>query len=292
MNLRWSDMGFCRGFYYKVAACLFIQCAIAQMMFQGRVYAMYNRERRLLYINGGLFVGVQVAVISLLAHYLPEIKPFATPNPVPGCWALVPRDLAYCLIPVTAYQLYICTLVAIKSVQHVRLIAAWPNGGFVMTLLFKHHAACFTTATLLLFGNIFVFLYAPDGYNFVGVPVFNAVVCIGGCRLVLDLRKAYIVLRPASDTFEEGVQPASGPIHIAKPPSKRHPGDSMFEMTDVRNAWALGEIESSLGGEETTTTAAKISTLHVSDIEYGSGSFAVGGYKETPRNSEEDLEQP
>lgn len=61
----------------------------------------------------------------------------------------------------------------------------------VLSLLLRDSFIWFCAATILMFTNMFAFLYAGNVYNYMGVPILQSALCIGGCRLMLNVRNSY-----------------------------------------------------------------------------------------------------
>jgi len=157
--------------------------------------------------------------------------------------------------PALLYEVWLWLLVVRKAVLHAKAYATDERKA-VITLLFRDSIVWFMVIIVLILWNIFSFVFVPNGYNLIGVPIFHTAVSIGGSRLVLNIREAYY--------SEQIIQakPGGGPLGItyeigalgAVETSRRYtsddtvvddddPEDDLAEFQGKRSASQLGHGE-------------------------------------------------
>jgi hypothetical protein len=128
--------------------------------------------------------------------------------------------------PALIYETWLWLLVVRKAIVHAKQYATDERKA-VITLLFRDSIVWFMVIIVLILWNVFAFVFVADGYNLIGVPIFHTAVCIGGSRLVLNIREAYY----SEKTVQ--VKPGAGTLGMAydlgalgSNPNRRYPSDS------------------------------------------------------------------
>ncbi|KAG8908810.1 hypothetical protein FRB99_003048 [Tulasnella sp. 403] len=186
----------CRNFWWTYTSIgILIQIFAIQLLLQGRVYALYGCSWKILVVNGILWLGSAAAVAYTLSQELPRILVFLVPKPIKGCWGAVPSKMYEPFVPAAAYETYLWCIVAYKAYTHLsayrkaRLSALRSEA--LLAILVRDSFLWFSAAALLMIGNIISIKLAKDGYNFLCLPITQFATSAGGCRLILNVRRAY-----------------------------------------------------------------------------------------------------
>lgn len=111
-----------------------------------------------------------------------------------------------------------------------------------MYVLVRDSFLWFSAAAILMFGNIIAFALAGNGFNYMGVPIFDTATCVGGCRLILNVRKAYFAeqFRTTNALGDESFKAAPMPISQL---DSHYPELATMEMLDTRHDIEAGDFE-------------------------------------------------
>ncbi|KAG8908780.1 hypothetical protein FRB99_003018 [Tulasnella sp. 403] len=185
----------CRNFYWTYSIGILVQIFAIQLLLQGRAYALYGCSWKILVFNAVLFLGSAAAIAHTLSRELPRILVILLPKPIKGCWGAVPYKMFEPFVPAAAYETYLWFIVAYKAYTHLSAYRRSPLSALrseaLLAILVRDSFLWFTAAALLMFGNIISIKLAKDGYNFLCLPITQYATCVGGCRLILNVRKAY-----------------------------------------------------------------------------------------------------
>ncbi|KAG8908811.1 hypothetical protein FRB99_003049 [Tulasnella sp. 403] len=214
LQSRIRSIEFCKGFYWSYSIGFFIQIFAIQILLQGRVYALYGCSKTILALNAIMFLAAVASIAVLLHQQLPLITVFLVPKPIKGCWGIVSRldstlsftaRLTSAAIrsdpPRTACPSrppsmkrgsgYSCYKAYIHLSAYKKFTRSVVTGEALLAVLVRDSFLWFTAAVFLMFGNMAAFIVEKDGYNFICLPITQFATCAGGCRLVMNVRKAY-----------------------------------------------------------------------------------------------------
>ncbi|KAG8922251.1 hypothetical protein FRC02_011980 [Tulasnella sp. 418] len=199
---------FCTSFWWILGIGSLVLVFIVEIILQGRVYAMYRCDQRLLALNFILFLTAIGSTAVVFARQLPHIQTVQAPAPLTGCWGIVQSDIWIMWFPCFMMELWLWLLVIFKAKIHARRYAVDERKA-VLTLLIRDSVAWFAVMSFFMCWNMLAFRFAEDGWNFLGVPFMHTAACIGGSRMILNMREAYY-----TDNVHP-VRPQAGPLGIA-----------------------------------------------------------------------------
>lgn len=162
---------------------------IAQVFMQIRVYVMYGRSLKMLWTNIGLFVLEVAAILTLVWHFYPLVKPLPVgpDQPCTTC-SLYPREYGLAYVAPLVYEAYLLILAARKS--WVQPGASDSVGGeSILSVLVRGSIHYFLLVASGLVISMVTFIVAPRFVDWLDL-LSDVTSSIGGTRLILSMRKA------------------------------------------------------------------------------------------------------
>ncbi|EJD46685.1 hypothetical protein AURDEDRAFT_164140 [Auricularia subglabra TFB-10046 SS5] len=145
--------------------------AFVQVLLQGRIYAMYNRSRAILWTNAGLFVVEYAITIFLVFHLSSSLTPLC-------------------------YESYLAFLAIRKSWTN-RKSSRHLGKKSILDVLARGSAQYFILVASGMAMSMILFLAAPSFVRWLDL-LTDATSSIGGARLILSVRKALLEERERS----------------------------------------------------------------------------------------------
>ncbi|EJD46684.1 hypothetical protein AURDEDRAFT_164139 [Auricularia subglabra TFB-10046 SS5] len=192
---------------------MIIIISIVQILLQVRVYAMYNRNRTILWTNAALFAVEYAVTIYLFLHFSSQITNVNN-TPTHRCRAcsIYPRSFGFSYITPFCYELYLVFLAARKSWIN-RESSRQLGGNSTVSVLVRGNVHYFILVASGMAISVILFFAAPvrplasalsatyELQRFVlWVDLLtDATGVIGGTRLILSVRKALLAPAPLSD---------------------------------------------------------------------------------------------
>ncbi|EJD46702.1 hypothetical protein AURDEDRAFT_164155 [Auricularia subglabra TFB-10046 SS5] len=170
---------------------------IVQIFLQMRVYAMYNRNRTILWANAALFVCEYAITIYLFLHFSSQITNVNN-TPTHRCRAcsIYPRSLGFSYITPLCYESYLVFLAARKSWID-REFSRQLGGNSTINVLVRGNVHYFILVASGMAISVILFFAAPRFVLWVDLLTVATGV-IGGTRLILSVRRALLAPAPLS----------------------------------------------------------------------------------------------
>ncbi|KZV80605.1 hypothetical protein EXIGLDRAFT_780753 [Exidia glandulosa HHB12029] len=115
---------------------LLVLVPAVQLVLQLRIFAMYNKSRRLLFLNAALFLIQGGFTLYGMIVHLPQREIFPVRADIVGsCYSLMPKSLGFtCIAPLT-FESYMAALALAKMIQNRRSYGSALKGDGILTLL-------------------------------------------------------------------------------------------------------------------------------------------------------------
>lgn len=174
-------------------AMIICMLASVQILLQVRVYVMYNKSRTILWTNAVLFVIEHAMFISLSLHFAPQI------TAVGGCRAcsIFPRSFALAYLAPLCYEAYLVFLAARKSRSYLSNSRRLGRPS-TLSVLVRGSVQYFILVASGMGISLVLFLAAPRYVLWVDL-LTDATASLGGTRLILSVRKAFLDPGPVLD---------------------------------------------------------------------------------------------
>ncbi|KZV89879.1 hypothetical protein EXIGLDRAFT_750930 [Exidia glandulosa HHB12029] len=224
-----------------------------QLILQLRIYAMYNRCRPLLYINGIFFVMEIASALALMFTLLGQGTSIPTPNWIIGsCYGTHPPTIWMIWIPPLIYESYLAALAILKIINEPH--PPIPGQRSLLSILVRDSVIYFVFVVSLVAVNAVVFAYKPNVPGVAISGLVDAASSIGGTRMIISIRKAAwstpdlpTITPPNSMETEEGVPDVARPFaHVIVEDADRRPMRRRLEFKDeapygYRSSFAVHE---------------------------------------------------
>ncbi|KAG8952046.1 hypothetical protein FRC04_005379 [Tulasnella sp. 424] len=135
-----------------------------------RMLCLYEMDYRLLVANIVLFSFGAASTAVIIGFCLSGFRVVATPRYLTGCWVTAGSSIFMALIPALAFELWLFVLVLIKLYQHIK-------------------ERPFLSISALILWNALNLAVAPEGLRGIVLPFLRSFTIIGGCRLIIHMRK-------------------------------------------------------------------------------------------------------
>jgi len=176
---------FCEGFHWWETTSEAVAVLTVELILMTRIYAVYDRSRKLLFVLGALFLAEIAGTLVIVDIGLPH----GIPRPFPelaGCFVGAQPPLYFLTwIPALAFESVLCFLMLYK---------AWrmhkdEYSSALLNLIIRDSVLYFLTifATLLL--NCLIWALASENFLEIALGWAVALPCALGSRLLLNMRE-------------------------------------------------------------------------------------------------------
>jgi len=231
---------------FTTAASFYIP-VLVQIILQMRIYLMYHKNRRLLVINGILFILNIVCPGIVASFYLSRNQFIEPPAYILGsCYFIsAPQMTAVWAAPL-AYELYLCTLAVVKAVRNshtqARIVGRMP----LITLLVRDSVVYFFLIASGIVVNIFIWALTPVTPGQSSISIIHAAGSVGGTRLILSMRQS-LTQSPVSQLDSRDLTSIFFPKMRKKTSSVPNTTtDSSFQMTRLEHGMSHKAEEAQL----------------------------------------------
>jgi len=196
---------FCKRFSSWHGVSNLLGVLIGQLILMARVYAVYNRNKKVLAVLAALFVA-QVACLPLVLHVGNYIGTATIPG-LTGCYASS-RPALYFLVtfPSLIYDTILCLLMVYQAWKIYKDGSNYP----LMTVLIRDSVLYFFTNFSITLVNCLIVALAPHIIGKVALGWLVAVPCALGSRLLLNMREHYFREETEDPGLELGGVRSSG----------------------------------------------------------------------------------
>ncbi|KAG8976486.1 hypothetical protein FRC05_003729 [Tulasnella sp. 425] len=153
-----------------------------------RMLCLYEMDYRLLVANIVLFSFGAASTAVIIGFCLSGFRVVATPRYLTGCWVTAGSSIFMALIPALAFELWLFVLVLIKLYQHIKEVGGMSQKT-VTRILLKDSINWFFIISALILWNALNLAVAPEGLRGIVLPFLRSFTIIGGCRLIIHMRK-------------------------------------------------------------------------------------------------------
>lgn len=186
-----------------------------QVILQMRIYAMYNRSRRLRTLNALLFA-IEIGSTTYLLVRLHSERLAASENVIGSCYYLVHKSTGYGWLAPLVFELYMATLALVRVLRDRRSLRDFEKED-ILTVLVRDSVAYFFLIALAMAAAVGLF-FSSRLLGATTDAVITAFAAIGGARLILSTRR--IALLPSGSTTAV-VSTHLGFIEDNPPPRRR-----------------------------------------------------------------------
>ncbi|KZV88585.1 hypothetical protein EXIGLDRAFT_722549 [Exidia glandulosa HHB12029] len=185
--IRGLDQKSCDIFDWISAAGTFLLVILVDIILQFRIYVMYGGSRKILYINGALFLVAIAGAITFASLFFP-VAIDAPPNAEGSCYAWRSPKLSAIWVTPLLFDIYLATLAVLRynkewrrqSGRNVNLLR-------ILTIDNVAYFVLMTTATAVVF-CMWLFIKVTPGAA--SVSLVHTAGAVGGSRLIINVRKA------------------------------------------------------------------------------------------------------
>ncbi|KAF8464352.1 hypothetical protein JB92DRAFT_3064526, partial [Gautieria morchelliformis] len=179
---------FCSVFFWWEAVSVLISSVSVDIILLTRVYAVYNRNKQLLYGMVGFQLITAATTLVLYVFYIPAGLGSPPVYNLTGCASpSVSRNLGACLFPRIASEVVLCLLMLYKQWDRYRN----EIGSSQFKLLVQDSIIYFFCTLAVHLTNLLVFYLAPRGLVLMAIGWEMGIPCTMGCRLLLNLFNHY-----------------------------------------------------------------------------------------------------
>ncbi|EJD38876.1 hypothetical protein AURDEDRAFT_172029 [Auricularia subglabra TFB-10046 SS5] len=177
----------CTRYGVTASVCSIIVILLVQGVLQLRLYFMYNRSKRILWMNAVLFVAQIIAWFLLLFRFVIESPPIRIPpNLIGSCYRMIDsRTTAAGWLPSLLFELWMVGLALQKLIRRPKL-----RGPSIMTTLVRDSVIYFIFITLSMIVTVALTLANPVDPGFAASGYITAACAIGGTRIIINMRYA------------------------------------------------------------------------------------------------------
>lgn len=179
---------------------------LVQIILQMRLFALYNRSRKVLLLMGSAFL---VEILAMIAILITANLTSGTSNePIPGVKICTNEDTSNSFyvfwLPILCFEFLLCSLAVRAGIQRSRdeiSYMALSNRVFLFDVLIKGNVGYFLV--IFLVGVVNAVMWGALSPEWVEIPEGfpHGVAVIAGCRLILHIRHA---ATPASEDTLQG----------------------------------------------------------------------------------------
>ncbi|KAI6022135.1 hypothetical protein BKA83DRAFT_680676 [Pisolithus microcarpus] len=178
---------------------------LVQIILQLRLYALYNRSRKVLIFMGSGFLVEIMAMTAILV--VANLTSGTSSEPIPGVKICTNEDTSNSFyvfwLPILCFEFLLCSLAVRAGIQRSRDDISFiplSNRVFLLDVLVKGNVGYFLV--IFFVGVVNAVMWGALSPEWVEVPEGfpHAVAVIAGCRLILHIRNA--ASPPSEDTFQ------------------------------------------------------------------------------------------
>jgi hypothetical protein len=166
---------------------------IAESILQGRLYALYYFNKKILYFMITIFVGAAALSATVMGSVLSGITAIAHPLPnVTFCVAFgIPSYFYTFWIPMLAFETVLCSLALYKGFQALVFDGSvYHSGRGLVHILIRDSVAYFLVMFATYLTNLLFWILAPEQLLEIPIGFSVAFSCVMGNRLILNIRQA------------------------------------------------------------------------------------------------------
>lgn len=188
-----DEMG-CKIFDWISAAGTFILVILVDIILQFRIYVMYGGNRRILYINGGLFILAIIGAIASASLFFP--KPVQAPANAEGsCYSWRSPELSTVWATPLVFDVYLACLAVIRYSRDMKRYSG--RNVNLLRILTMDNVAYFVLMTLAIAVVFCIWLFVKVTPAAASVSLIHAAGAVGGSRLIINIRKAILLQNDA-----------------------------------------------------------------------------------------------
>lgn len=166
---------------------------IAESILQGRLYALYYFNKKILYVMITLFVCAVALSATVMGSVLSGIT--AVAHPLPGltfCVAHgVPSYFYTFWIPMLAFEMVLCSLALYKGFQALVFDGSvYHSGRHLVNVLVRDSVSYFLVMFATYLTNLLFWILAPEQLLEIPIGFSVALSTVMGSRLILNIRCA------------------------------------------------------------------------------------------------------
>ncbi|KAI0362680.1 hypothetical protein OH77DRAFT_1515869 [Trametes cingulata] len=164
----------------------------SSLILQLRIYAIYNRNRRLAIVNAVFFFLENLSSAIVFNYNVAGGTILATPPGVIGCYGILSSSVFSIWLPALAFELWLVFLAMWKAYQrHREQIVVNGRRLDLLSVLIRDNVIYFVVIALGLLINAIIWFAAPSGLAPAAVALSQTSMIISGSRLFLNLFEAY-----------------------------------------------------------------------------------------------------
>ncbi|KAF7360540.1 hypothetical protein MVEN_00785100 [Mycena venus] len=222
---------------FEVFAALF--CAfIVEVIMQIRLHAMYDHNKRLIFVVSVLCIGELMSMASLSLAKFPT--PFAglaevpnAPWTLPFCNNVIPDHFYPYWIAFMIFDTIILVLVIRKAYMHYQAVPGNSrSNATLMGVLVRDSVLYFLCNVIVFLSTTLLWRYGPQALATVANSWSLVIPSTSAGRLLLNMRNAY---KPSSDRISTAGLSGLGSLHIVCQDSRRAAADGESYFDDSEN---------------------------------------------------------
>ncbi|EJD38198.1 hypothetical protein AURDEDRAFT_187777 [Auricularia subglabra TFB-10046 SS5] len=183
----------CKIFDRISAAGTFVLVILVDIILQFRIYVMYGGNRRILYINGGLFIlAIIGAIVSAFLFFPTAVQ--APANAEGSCYSWRSPELSTVWATPLAFDVYLACLAVIRYSKDMKRYSG--RNVNLLRIITMDNVAYFVlmTVAIAVVFSIWLFVKARDVTPAAAsVSLIHAAGAVGGSRLIINIRKAILL---------------------------------------------------------------------------------------------------
>lgn len=163
--------------------------AEVELVLQLRIYIVYNKSKKLLWINAAFYILNIVCAIIVLLEFFSQMRWVEVPPWIIGsCYDTRPKELGAVWVFPMSYELYLAVLAVWKIARN------WSEYGRIegslLSVLVRDSVAYFFLLALATGVNVVLWIVTPVTPSDSAVNLIHAAGGVGGTRLILSMRRA------------------------------------------------------------------------------------------------------
>ncbi|KZV97783.1 hypothetical protein EXIGLDRAFT_746949 [Exidia glandulosa HHB12029] len=180
----------CEVFSWVLAIATAVVVVEVDIVLQLRVYAIYEKSRRILFLNGALCIANVVSSAVILAELFSQTHPVTVPVWIQGtCYGLRSKVLGTVWVAPLCYDLYLTLLSVYKLVQDYWRYGRM-GGHSLLSVLARDSVVYFFLLVVVVALNIAFWTATPITPGDSTVNLIHAAGGVGGARIILNMREA------------------------------------------------------------------------------------------------------
>lgn len=187
---------FCEGFHWWETTSEAIAVLTAEVILVTRIYAVYDRNKKLLIILAGCFLAEIASTLVLVDLGLPR----GIPRPyseLSGCYVTNPPALYFMTwIPALTFETFLCLLMLYKAWMTYK----GEHTSSLLRLIIRDSILYFLTMFVTLLVNCLIWAFGSENILEIALGWAVAMPCTLGSRLLLNMRARYSQEMPTWNT--------------------------------------------------------------------------------------------